>query len=407
MALRLYNKLTTIVNPAQKVSSQSFNVSTMNCYHNPLLRVNPTTYVKNLSVTCIGHILKSNVQYFSTSSKEPTLIRFVIDVFVGELINNSNEFALRIKYLLQNTTIKDFQSTYYFPLMQHTITCAMALLQFDPSMLENITQHHIDYTFYKDEPLKSQTVTEAFTINKTLGDYFTSNTGVLQNIAQNPDNPKGDHAQYAAKCYAIMKQPHGDFRSQVILSETLTNKINFYDVKLIGDPIKHLKLLRGHVSLTQNLHEDFLFKRHRGDIGTIINQKVLMKVEKQYLKTLREEISNLTMKSSGDNLQSYYSLLNQTDMNPFITSVVASRLVLADNNTYFDNIYQSFDQKTKHDLEALVYTMNISELIPATGQIVNIRVWVKQLELISKTLPDPYRKEALDNFDIYMKLITI
>jgi hypothetical protein len=196
------------------------------------------------------------------------LFRFVVDVLAYTKVNNPTDLGYHIEYFLQSSKIT--YTPYYYPLAQHIITSVMAFVRFDPSILPDITDNCINYKYYMNSPIMSQAVIEAIIVKKTIGKLLMDNKETLYTIAPNPDNPQSDHFYFRNQCYAMTKQPHADFRTNVFCVETYNNKNIFYDVKSRGDPVSSLPLLTGYLSLTQHLNGNMLINRHAKEAYTLI-----------------------------------------------------------------------------------------------------------------------------------------
>lgn len=207
----------------------------------------------------------------------------------------------------------------------------MAFVRLDPSILPDITGNCIDYKYYMNSPVRSQSVIEAIVVKKPIGKLL-DNKKTLYTIAPNPDNPQKDHFNFRNQ-YAMTKQPHADFRTNVFCVETYNNKNIFFDVKLRGNPVSSVPLLTGYLSLTQHLNDNVLINRHKHEISTCLKKlSTISNDERNHLKQVQDDL-NVLLKSPKEQMSAYYNVLGNTDLNVKITSIVNSRVVLADNNT--------------------------------------------------------------------------
>ena len=328
------------------------------------------------------------------------LLKLVINIYYKDPILNKDDLAYYIKDFLNYSTI--IPEEYFYLIAQHAIASVFVDYKFSYQILEKLTNYNVNYNFFENTIITSQVITEAIVFSHTLNDFVSINKNKICIIAQNPDNVHGDHAIHASKAYAIMKQPNPDFRGDF----PTTNKTLFFDVKMKNDSLKTLSLVRGYLSLTNNLNpknQELLLKRFLGDLKSVpANKNNISPLEKKiilkYCNILQQCIHNKTL-NIKQKTDIFKSVHNQIDIDPDICSLVCSRIVQTPSDDYFDNI---FINKIENNVNISdnAKSLDIDQLFPE-GQKVDVDIWRDTIEQIINELPEGIKDRVKDNYAKY------
>lgn len=332
--------------------------------------------------------------------------KFVITVMAEEGFNDPVALAFRLgKFLNSSFYVEDIVK--FYPMAQHLINSMMANINFPPTVLYEITKTAVDYTFYMNAPLNSSTIIEAHVFEKTLMQFAQKNASNVILVAQNPDNPQADHTKYASQAYELLKQPHPDFRLTGLLNETRA----FYDVKMRGHGIQNVPTMKGVLTLLPKFTEKMqlqYIQRARGDLGNVSKKSKEQKEREAldyYIKKIKllEDNKSLTITQK---LKLFEELQNAIDLDPCITSAVCSRIVKAEPDVFFNEIYKAHPE-IEQGLKRIAAETKISTLISPQGhghQIAQVGHWKEFTFKIIAIMPEHLKPLIYKNLLTYYSL---
>lgn len=322
-------------------------------------------------------------------------LKFAYDILCKYPLKNKNDLAFRIKDFFFHTPL--LNELDYYPLAQHIGSSIMALHRFPPTILNEIAPQ-IDFKAYMNDVITPSTIIETDVLLNSLSSMIKDHGHRLQIIAQNPDEPNGQHLFYASQAYSLMKQPHPDFRFH-FLFESESNKVWFYDIKLKNDPNKTLPRLKGFLSYTTNLNKNETMIKFKADLGNAIKTQK----NDEHKAMLQEELTLINTIIVNKNLtldQKYAIFLenqNKFDLNPELpVTTICSRIVMTKQDVFFEE-FLAKNPDLQLELEKIASTIDKKDFFPEKTQTSNVDMWKSLLIRIIKILPPEEKKLAIEN----------
>ena len=332
-------------------------------------------------------------------------LKFIINVFGTKPLSHPNDVALLLEKFLMISN--KFEYPDYYPLAQHITSSVLALYKFSPTLLYEITGTMIDYKFYMNSTIGPLPIIESILYKATLTNFFTQYKDILHIIAQNPDNPLSDHTKYADIAYILLKQPNPDLRMEIISPLSLIKepkKILFFDGKMKSEPLKTTPSLKGFLSFTTKMDQEFLIKRFKADLGnkikfvTDFKQKLLLEEEKNKIIKL---LANKTL-TIEEKFMEFKIIQDKIDVNLELPLTMAcSRIVIMSVDVNFDKFYTE-NPHIEQELIEIAKNIDLELLVPKQTQKAHIIVWKKLIVEIVNKLPSDIKPLIIDNMHKYL-----